>query len=61
MSDIKSIERGILPMRRNTNQGPLLYGSEIIHRSSCGRYIEVMSTKYTTFLSQGRRVCKLLP
>ena len=51
---IVACDAGILPMRRDSPAGPLLYGSEIISTSE--HYTEVLSTKYTTFRSQGRRV-----
>ena len=57
-SDIDSIDAGILPMKSCYSSGPNLYGSEIIHR--VGNYCEVISTKYTTFRSQGERVAKVL-
>ncbi len=56
MADIKAIDSGILPMRRDSPSGPILYGAEIIHRSSDRCYIEVLSTKYTSFRSVGLRV-----
>jgi glycerol-3-phosphate dehydrogenase len=57
-SDIDSIDAGILPMKSCGRSGPNLYGSEIIHRA--GNYCEVISTKYTTFRSQGERVVQAL-
>ncbi len=47
-------DSGILPMLRDSATGPVLYGAEII--STNDNYTEVLSTKYTTFRSQGRRV-----
>ncbi len=55
---IVACDAGILPMRRDSPAGPLLYGSEIISTSE--HYTEVLSTKYTTFRSQGRRVVAAL-
>lgn len=54
MNDIESVEVGVLPMESVNEQGPVLYGVEKIlgHQG----YIEVMSTKYTTFQSQARKV-----
>ncbi len=52
--DIAHIDVGILPMDRTSPAGPQLIAHERIHE--CEGYIEVMSTKYTTFRSQGRRV-----
>jgi glycerol-3-phosphate dehydrogenase len=57
-SDIDSIDAGILPMKSCGRSGPNLYGSEIIHRA--GSYCEVISTKYTTFRSQGVRVVQMI-
>lgn len=59
-SDIVSVDAGILPMKATSSAGPVLYGSEILHRSQSGRYVEVLSTKYTTFRSQGERVVNAL-
>jgi len=55
-TDIHAIDAGILPMRQETQTGPSLYGSEIIHRAQGSNYIEVLSTKYTSFGSVGGRV-----
>jgi len=52
--DIIATDAGILPMHREGRSGPELYGAEII--SSENNYCEVLSTKYTTFRSQGRAV-----
>jgi glycerol-3-phosphate dehydrogenase len=51
---IVAYDAGILPMRRSTQAGPELYGAEIVSTSE--HYTEVLSTKYTTFRSQGMRV-----
>jgi glycerol-3-phosphate dehydrogenase len=59
-SDIVSVDAGILPMKATSAAGPVLYGAEILHRSQGGRYVEVLSTKYTTFRSQGERVVNAL-
>jgi glycerol-3-phosphate dehydrogenase len=56
--DIVHIDVGILPMERTSPSGPQLIAHERIHE--CEGYIEVMSTKYTTFRSQGRRVVNLI-
>jgi len=56
LDQISSCDAGILPMRRENSNGPELYGAEII--TSHNRYCEVMSTKYTTFRSQGLNVLK---
>ena len=54
--DIVHIDVGILPMDRTSSAGPQLIAHERIHER--GGYIEVMSTKYTTFRSQGERVVR---
>ena len=54
--DIIEIELGILPAYGEDEKGPKLYGSEKL-RIRDG-YIEVLSTKYTTFRSQARHVMK---
>jgi hypothetical protein len=41
-------------MRCEGRSGPELYGAELI--STDNNYCEVLSTKYTTFRSQGRAV-----
>jgi glycerol-3-phosphate dehydrogenase len=53
-AEITATDCGILPMRRDGPKGPELYGAEIINCED--GYCEVLSTKYTTFRSQGRRV-----
>lgn len=56
--DIAGIDVGVLPMKQEGAKGPELYGSEII--SSSHGYAEVLSTKYTTFRSQGIRALAAL-
>lgn len=56
--DISHVDVGVLPMKCESEMGPCLYGSEIIHAAS--GYVEVLSTKYTTFRSQGRAAVKAL-
>ena len=56
--DIVHIDVGILPMERTSSAGPQLIAHERIHERE--GYIEVMSTKYTTFRSQGRRVADIV-
>jgi glycerol-3-phosphate dehydrogenase len=51
--DIRGVDVGVLPMKRVGPRGPELYGSEII--SATRGYTEIVSTKYTTFRSQGVR------
>ena len=52
-SEVTSIDVGLLPMQSDSPQGPVLVANERIH--TVGRYAEVLSTKYTTFRSQGRK------
>jgi glycerol-3-phosphate dehydrogenase len=56
--DIVHIDVGILPMDGTSPAGPQLIAHERIHERE--GYIEVMSTKYTTFRSQGRRVAGIV-
>jgi len=53
VADIEGIDCGFLPMKKLSPQGPVLYGSEILHAAH--GYGEIMSTKYTTFRSQAQR------
>lgn len=55
---ILSVDVGVLPMRPNSANGPVLYGNELIHHSH--GYCEVISTKYTTFHSQARKILRVL-
>jgi glycerol-3-phosphate dehydrogenase len=57
-NDITHIDVGILPMERTSPSGPILVAHERIHAHQ--GLIEVMSTKYTTFRSQGRAVLSLV-
>ena len=52
--DIIRIELGILPACGEDEKGPVLYGSEKIKAKD--NYIEVLSTKFTTFRSQARHI-----
>jgi hypothetical protein len=45
-------------MRDMGARGPRLYGTEVIHHDR--GYVDVLSTKYTTFRSQGTRVMRAL-
>ena len=56
-AEIARVEAGVLPMRRMGRDGPVLYGSHRIKTRES--YIEVLSTKYTTFRSQAAEVMKL--
>ena len=57
-SDVLKVEVGILPIKKIDNSEPIFYGQEQV-RSEAG-YIEVLSTKYTTFNSQAERVLKII-
>lgn len=52
-SEVTSVDVGLLPMESDSPSGPKLLANERIH--AVGRYVEVLSTKYTTFRSQGRQ------
>ena len=56
--DIVQVDAGILPMRSNGLKGPSLYGAEQLREEK--GYCEVMSTKYTTFHSQGEYAVRLI-
>lgn len=56
--DVIGIDAGYLPMRRETSKGPELFGSEILTANR--GYIEVLSTKYTTYRSQAQKVCVMV-
>lgn len=53
-SEVEGVDVGVLPMLRDSPSGPILQGREEIH--SRDGYIEVLSTKYTTFRSQAEQV-----
>lgn len=57
-NDIAYIDVGVLPMAGTSARGPQLIAHERIHQYQ--GYIEVMSTKYTTFRSQGTRVANII-
>ncbi len=57
-SEVEGVDVGILPMLRDSPSGPILQGREEI--LSQDGYIEVLSTKYTTFRSQAEQVIKLV-
>ena len=52
--NVQSLEAGIIPVRGFRGREPVFYGAERIF--SFGRYLEVVSTKYTTFRSLGEKV-----
>lgn len=56
--DVADVEVGVLPMKRKGFWGPVLYGCESIKTED--HYLEVLSTKYTTFQSQGEDVADLV-
>jgi glycerol-3-phosphate dehydrogenase len=51
LGDVVSVDVGVLPMVRMSTQGPVVRGNGQILKSH--RFVEVLSTKYTTFRSQG--------
>jgi len=57
-AEIVATDVGVLPMVKDSPHGPLLVSNERIH--AAGRYAEVISTKYTTFRAQGRKVLRAL-
>jgi glycerol-3-phosphate dehydrogenase len=57
-AEIVATDVGILPMVKDSPRGPLLVSNERIH--TAGLYAEVISTKYTTFRAQGRKVLRAL-
>jgi glycerol-3-phosphate dehydrogenase len=61
LDDILEVEWGVLPSRSPQLEGTRqrLYGRAELRRR--GRIIEVLSTKYTTFLPQGRKIARSLP
>lgn len=58
LSDVVAVEAGLLPMAGLKDGAPVLCGAERIERE--GRIITVISTKYTTFAEQGKKVARLL-
>ena len=58
VQDISCVESGVLPMSRVKSEMPVLYGNAKLERK--GRTVYLMSTKYTTFRSQGEEAVKLL-
>jgi len=58
LKDVESVECGILPMLKHGRRGPVLYGAERLN--DCGGFIDVLSTKYTTFRHQALRVMQLI-
>lgn len=54
VEDIERVEVGVLPLGEEGSSGVQPMGREQIVQH--GPYLEVISTKYTTFKSQGRRV-----
>ncbi|MBX7137171.1 MAG: FAD-dependent oxidoreductase [Oligoflexia bacterium] len=56
-SEIEHVDLGVLPCHSNHAE-PKLLGSEVI--TADRGYVEVLSTKYTTFLSQGRKAVQAL-
>ena len=54
LGDVEKVEVGILPMRKVGRAGPVLYGAHRLF--SQGAFLDVMSTKFTTFRSQAASV-----
>ncbi len=52
-SEVTGFDAGLLPMEGESASGPALVANTQIH--AVGRYVEVLSTKYTTFRSQARQ------
>lgn len=55
-TEVTGVDVGRLPMLKDSPSGPQLIANERIH--TAGLYAEVMSTKYTTFRAQGRKVLR---
>jgi glycerol-3-phosphate dehydrogenase len=58
LEDIEGVDVGILPMERVGSQGPILLGNEAYLLKD--NYLKVVSTKYTTFRTQGENALRLL-
>jgi glycerol-3-phosphate dehydrogenase len=54
--EVVAVDVGVLPMSAMTAKGPRLQAHE--HISNVSNYLEVVSTKYTTFRSQGKKVLR---
>jgi len=54
--EVAGVESAVLPARRDSADGPVLYGAERL-RGRDG-YVQVLSTKFTTFQSQARAVMR---
>lgn len=55
-SDVVAIDAGLLPATDTSQAAPILLGSERIQQEK--ECVHVLSTKFTTFLSQGERVAQ---
>jgi len=55
--NIAAMDLGVIPTRRITKFEPKFFGASPIY--SNGRYIELLTTKYTTFRTQARRVMRI--
>jgi glycerol-3-phosphate dehydrogenase len=58
LEDIVGVDVGILPMEKIGAQGPILRGNEAYLLGD--NYLKVVSTKYTTFRTQGENALRLL-
>jgi len=57
-ADVTGCDIGILPVRRLHGQDVSFFGSSLLARN--GRYVEILATKYTTFLRSGRAAVRQL-
>jgi len=58
LGDVCGFDVGYLPMERDSEKGPVLYGDERVVQSK--GYVEILSTKYTTFRTQGEKVMEII-
>lgn len=56
--EISGVDVGVIPMIKDSPTGPELLANERIH--TAGLYAEVISTKYTTFRTQGRKALRAI-
>lgn len=54
LNRVLRVESGIMPLASFRDQQPEFYGSSVILKQE--RYIEILSTKYTTFRAQAKQV-----
>jgi len=58
LTDVVHIDVGLLPMVGQKDGAPILQGAERVERR--GRVFSVVSTKYTTFYEQGKKVARMI-